>query len=595
MGASHRFPHRFKYDANMSATTRNATWHTLIYAAIAAVLVGGAVLAEWLTRPVPLAGFEQVGEEFYPDFDDPMAAAALRVAAYDEAGGRPRMFTVEQQDGQWRIPSHHNYPAEAKKRLAETAASLVGLVREAMASRRGEDHPRLGVVDPLESDADVSYGWGKRVTLFDPAGDVLVDYIVGNQVPDQENVYYIRRADETETFRTEFDVSISAKFSDWIEPDLLQAGGARFVELVTKKYGFREIKQEIAPGRFIVSSARDPEQDEINRLTRDETGPWKLAGLDESAGELNSSKVFDLTSALEGLRIVGVRKKPAYNGQPILTSDFRLNPPADPEGRIPQDYVDAVNRLGGELNDRGFRLVRTGEDEQGLPVFELFAGNGELTAATDEGVVYHLYFGEAVLGDETAIEIGAPSSSEKKETETEKGEIQPSGDQASGGRQARGDEHESGPSKPDDSKKDEPADPAKKQDDSSVQKNRYLYVRVEFDAKHLGEAPEPPIASGNPPLQAPRPNEYKRDFEDYKSQLEDYEKKLKEGRQKVERLNDRFADWYYVISSDSFDDLRPTRADLLQSKTDDDEQMEKKLQPALQPSARSGSAEAPRP
>jgi hypothetical protein len=45
-----------------------------------------------------------------------------------------------------------------------------------------------------------------------------------------------------------------------------------------------------------------------------------------------------------------------------------------------------------------------------------------------------------------------------------------------------------------------------------------------------------------------------------------YEAKVAAGKQKVQDLNDRFADWYYVISNDSFDKLRLSRADLVKAK-----------------------------
>ncbi len=45
-----------------------------------------------------------------------------------------------------------------------------------------------------------------------------------------------------------------------------------------------------------------------------------------------------------------------------------------------------------------------------------------------------------------------------------------------------------------------------------------------------------------------------------------YAAKVAAGKQKVQELNDRFADWYYVISNDSFDKLRLSRTDLVKAK-----------------------------
>ncbi len=45
-----------------------------------------------------------------------------------------------------------------------------------------------------------------------------------------------------------------------------------------------------------------------------------------------------------------------------------------------------------------------------------------------------------------------------------------------------------------------------------------------------------------------------------------YEAKIETGKTKVKELNDRFADWYYVISNDSFDKLRLNRSELVKKK-----------------------------
>ena len=39
-----------------------------------------------------------------------------------------------------------------------------------------------------------------------------------------------------------------------------------------------------------------------------------------------------------------------------------------------------------------------------------------------------------------------------------------------------------------------------------------------------------------------------------------------EGKTRVEELNARFADWYYVISSDAFDKIHSSREDLVKKK-----------------------------
>ncbi len=52
----------------------------------------------------------------------------------------------------------------------------------------------------------------------------------------------------------------------------------------------------------------------------------------------------------------------------------------------------------------------------------------------------------------------------------------------------------------------------------------------------------------------------------YNTDLKSFESRIESGQAKVKELNDRFADWYYVISNDSFDKLRLKRADLIKKK-----------------------------
>ena len=60
--------------------------------------------------------------------------------------------------------------------------------------------------------------------------------------------------------------------------------------------------------------------------------------------------------------------------------------------------------------------------------------------------------------------------------------------------------------------------------------------------------------------------QYKKDVEKYENDKSEYEKKLKRGQDKVKELNQRFGPWYYVISAESFENLRQTRSSLVQPK-----------------------------
>ena len=114
---------------------------TIVFAAVGSALIGCAVLVHIATKPEENDDFAQVGEPFYPEFKSAKEAKLLEVAAFVD--GKPKSFRVEYKDGGWRIPSHHDYPAEAAERLAKTAASVMGIRREALAGRRETDHKTI--------------------------------------------------------------------------------------------------------------------------------------------------------------------------------------------------------------------------------------------------------------------------------------------------------------------------------------------------------------------------------------------------------------------------------------------------------------------
>src|SRR5690606_23015802 len=92
--------------------------------------------------------FDDTGEIFFPDFTDPLQATALEVFEYDEETGQTDAFRVEYKNNRWTVPSHENYPADARDRWAKTAGAIIGLTKDAIVSENSDDHAELGVVDP---------------------------------------------------------------------------------------------------------------------------------------------------------------------------------------------------------------------------------------------------------------------------------------------------------------------------------------------------------------------------------------------------------------------------------------------------------------
>src|SRR6185503_16237071 len=105
------------------------------------------------------------GTRFFPAFTDPQRAASLEVFEFDEATFVAQPLKVVNQDGRWTIPSHFDYPADGSEKLATTAAALIALSRDDVASENAGDHERCGVIDPLDETIATSKGRGSRVMV----------------------------------------------------------------------------------------------------------------------------------------------------------------------------------------------------------------------------------------------------------------------------------------------------------------------------------------------------------------------------------------------------------------------------------------------
>jgi hypothetical protein len=89
---------------------------TLVFVAAACLMVGAAYLTT-ADRSIRSEAFDDQGAEFFPDFKDPNACTTLEVVDYDPATADILPFKVTLKDGKWTIPSHYDYPADAKKVL----------------------------------------------------------------------------------------------------------------------------------------------------------------------------------------------------------------------------------------------------------------------------------------------------------------------------------------------------------------------------------------------------------------------------------------------------------------------------------------------
>lgn len=427
------------------------------------------------SNPTPEA-FSDRGEAFFPDFTDPNVATSMEVIDFNEETGSANPFKVLFKGGQWTIPSHHNYPADGKDRLAQTAASILDIKKDDIVADVAADHEALGVLDPLDETVTSLIGRGKRVTIKDKNDNVLSDIIIGKSIPGRDNKYrYARLPGQKRTYAARFDVDITTQFNDWIEKDLLLVDQPKIKQVTLKDYTINE--------RTGVLNQRD-----TIILTKEDTD-WTADRM-RSNQKVDDTKMNDLLKTLDEVVIVGVRPKPAGLSKSL----------AQTEGGISITRPDMVS-----LQSKGYYFTQDGQ---------LVSNEGEIQARTEDGVIYTLRFGEIVYGAGDAVTAGTTQSGETPQ----------------------------GPGE-----------------------NRYLFITTEFDTDMFREPNKPANIAFQSKADslwsgADRTNARAHDTH------EEWRKKVEAGRKTSADLNARFALWYYVISSESFDKIHLQRRDLVVAK-----------------------------
>lgn len=653
---------------------------TLAFVATALISTALAFTSNQLTKPARLPDGDEFGKEFNPDFTDAGKARSMRVVSFDEATAASKMFTV-QYDGGWKIPSYHNYPADGKDQLAKAAASVIGLKRGSLATRRKTDHERFGVIDPLDEENPATKGRGMRITISEKE-TALADFIVGNKVEGDEDKRYVRKFGEDKVYKVSARFDVSTKFSDWAETDLLKVTGFD----ITRLRGSRPK----------INDADEYEGDDVVELTKDKpSDPWKLVGLDEAIEELKADDINAMVTTLDDLRLVGVRPRPAFDGRPILNADLKVELPKELLSN-PQVRSEIVKVLRADLGEKGFRV---GQDEEGQT--QIVSREGELTAGTKDGVAYKLTFGSVFSGTEQEIETGTaedpkadskgktkdaskeivddqkksrylivrvnfdesllgnppteptkptpppgveppadPKEDDDKKDPADKKEDTPKKDSekkdSSDSDKTKADDEKSSDSKKNSDnpagangedtvvtekkadkktekkadKKEEPKDDPKPEEKKPATEKSDDTAKKDPEKKDDAAADKPKADAADAKKEEAKPDEPKKDLKaEYFEALKRYDTekgrftaetaahaaKIESGKQKVKELNDRFADWYYVISNDSFDKLRLSRAVLIKPKDKDKTEAEKKDddQPAEKPEAEKKEAEKP--
>jgi hypothetical protein len=513
------------------------------------VAAGAVALIAWASNPtLRTAPEEDVrNTPLYPEFTNPQSVASLEIVKYDEKRGTIQRFKVARVERKgktrWSIPSHDDYPADAKEQVAAAATSLMGLKIVNKVTNNAGEQAQYGVVDPDPKALKLgAVGVGDRVVMKDDAGKEQLALVIGKEVPgDGRGLRYVRKADETAIYIVDVKTDkLSTKFEDWIEPDLLKINTMDLNELLIHDYSIKMTLDALAliqsdKIRIAYNDAAKPywkmldDQQFVADDKADVGGKWQSVAMKPDE-ELNVAKLDELKSALENLKIVDVSRKPAGLRDDLkVAADFASN-------------RDAVESLAS----KGFFAVSG----------ELYSNEGEIRLAMKSGVVYVLRFGQ-IAGAGSATKDAKKDKDKGKEKKATglnrylfvmaefdpsaiakpQFELPPSPDKAK--------EPEK---KPDGEKK---ADATKPADGKTAAKKT---PEEKADAKNLAADKKADDA------------ELARIEKDNKRKREEYDRHIAEGKKRVADLNARFADWYYVISDEVYQKIHLSHDDIVMKK-----------------------------
>jgi hypothetical protein len=506
------------------------TAKTGVFWVAAAAMAGIAAFVAW-PRPVETDADSMVNKSLFESFTDPLAANSMTVVKFDEKLGSLSTFEVAKnpQTGQWAIPSRSGYPADAAEQMRDAATALLDLKVLDVSTTLAQDHAKYGVLEPDAEQLQAGdEGVGTLVTLRGEGGTQLVQLIIGNPDPRVPEQRFVRIPNQDAVYAVKLDPTpLSTDFKTWIKADLLAMSPWDIREVGLRDYS---IIQALQGNQVVGALERNFDAD----VAVSESGQWspvQLIEYDDDAKprpiempadkQLNSEKLNALKQGLSELRIADVYRKPSG-----LSAELRAE-----EGLL--QNREAVQ----SLFERGFYLAG-GSDGKA----ELFGANGELILTLQTGVQYLLRFGDiAKIGEKEAT--NADSSTEGQA--------------------------------------EEPADDAT----SDVQRFLLISARVDERQFPMPELlPVPQSVDELPPLtedsiapadgEAPQPEtaeekqerleaEVERVTKENQRKIDERNNQLAVAREKVAELNARFADWYYVISDDTYRRLRLGRDELL--------------------------------
>lgn len=537
---------------------------TILFLCVAVV---STLVAFGVSREAPeKTAADQIGQPLVA-IEDPLEVARLRIVDFDASEGEPAPFEVSKVDGRFSIPSHENHPADQSDHLVDAVTGVNYAEILASVTDQAGNHEDFGVVDPTAGELGRgAKGIGKRVTFHSAKGDPLADFIIGKKVTGSEDQYYVRQASNDQVYTVKLDpTSLSTRFEDWIERDVLQFDPLELKDVAISDYTVLTGQQPIlgAEGLRVATVVQGLEMEAEIVLDYDQTDlEWNLEKLiafengtpsEEVLSDdqqLNKKRLEEMKSALDDLRVVNVRRKPDGLGDSL--AEFIQSSPGAVESLEQHGYF--------------FRQV---EGPGGTVQNVLLSNHGEINIGMADGLKYVLRFG-GIAGREKADSANGLQQDQASSADEEP--ISAAEDSAATGRALR-----------------------------------YLMVTTEFDSSQIPSPEYADVPPEQPPQEkvaesaagegntvdesrektADKPVEETAestpaqtpvaDAEQWTQQRnailaenaqkkQSYEDKIATGKQRSAELNRRFANWYYVIADSTYQKIHLTMKDLIEEK-----------------------------
>lgn len=591
----------------------NESVKTLLFVAIAVVVCAAA----WLTGPRDIeqpTAADLIGSDLVKQFD-PLAAASIEIVEFDEANAAVKPFRVERKkvkdQVRWVIPSHQDYPTDAQNQLSDAAAAVMGLPVLDLVSESAASHAEYGVLDPdpkVRKAGD--RGVGKRVVLRDEKGGELAALIIGKAVPDKPELRYVRRVGDDRVCVVKLSVDkISADFDKWIEKDLLKLNPWDIKTVRINDYRADLLRQRLeVRGRMTLD--HDDAAEKKWRLVSDamldpDSGQWKETPMADDE-ELDVQKLDAMKTALDDLKIVDVERKPEG-----LSADLKAtgDAVANEESLVARGFVIADVGEGKQVySSRGEIRVGTKEGVEYVLRFGEVTGeeskkdgtgksegdaeqNGEKKKdESSPGMNRYLFvmaqFNEDLI-ERPKLEEERPAAAASASPESKPADGAPADatkpDAAPGENPAPmvPGSSDMPPKEATAPAGDKPADEKAPSVDgqSGSPGEDAPKAEAERASAEPASAPKPAAEGEKPasdlaaqagnaaaPAADPNADERERIRTENKRKMEEYEDRVKRGREKAKELNDRFADWYYVISNSEFEKIHLTREQIVKKK-----------------------------